>query len=101
MFQRVFAARLETLCLLVASDRQPDLDQVYSVIDEELLEWHDLFEEPFHLVFGREVHHAFDTGPVVPGSIEEGHLAARWELFDITLEIPCPLSVSLGTGSAT
>src|SRR5690606_38592614 len=41
-------------------------------------------------VVGRraEAHDAFDTGTIVPGAVEQDHLATGGEMLDITLEIP-------------
>ena len=83
-------ARVEPASLLVPPDRQPDLHEVDAVVDEEVLERHDLIEEPPDLGLARELHDPFDTGAVVPGSIEERDLAARRQLLHVALEVPLP-----------
>ena len=62
-----------------------------AVVDEELLERHDLIEEPRDLDLARELHDPFDAGAVVPGTIEERDLAARRQLLHVTLEVPLPV----------
>ena len=69
-----------------------------AVVDEELLERHDLLEESRHLGVGREPHDALDAGPVVPGPIEERDLAARRELLDVALEVPLSALCLVGDG---
>ena len=98
LLERVLVSRLEPSGLFVASDREPDLDEMDAVVDEELLERHDLFEEPGHLLVGREVHDAFDAGAVVPGPVEERDLAARRELLDVALEVPLAALPLAGSG---
>ena len=71
LLERVGAAGVQPAQLLVLADLQPDLDEVDAVVDEELLERHDLAEEASDLLGGGELHHPLDAGPVVPGPVEE------------------------------
>ena len=91
LLERVAAACIESLRLLVTADGEPDLEKMDAIVHEELLERNDLIEETHDLLVSRETHDAFDAGSVVPGSIEERNLTARRELFDVPLEIPLSL----------
>ena len=41
-----------------------------------------------HLGLRREPHHPFDAGTVVPGTVEQHHLARGREVLDVALEVP-------------
>src|SRR5215467_3651227 len=42
------------------------------------------------LLFGAKSHDLFDTGAVIPGTVEENDLPRRRQMLNITLEIPLP-----------
>jgi len=63
--------------LLLAADREPELDQLDAAADEVAFELGRLPHELEVIVVGAEAHHALDAGAVVPGAVEQHDLTAR------------------------
>ena len=70
-------ALLEAAALLLAADREPELDQVDAAAHQVALELRRLAHELQVFVVGAEAHHPLDAGAVVPGAVEQHDLAAR------------------------
>src|SRR5260370_14801675 len=78
----------EPSLLLVIADRKPVLDQDDPGAHEHSLELRTCTHEIFVLGVCAEPHDMLDARAVVPAPIEEHHLAGRWQVLDVTLEIP-------------
>ena len=78
----------EATALLLATDREPELDQVQPAAHQVTLELRRLAHELFVLGFVAEAHDALDAGPVVPRAIEQHDLAAGGQVLDVALEVP-------------
>src|SRR5690348_10498545 len=88
-------ALAEAATLFLAADREPELDDVRAVADQHALEFRALADELQVFLIGTETHHPFDTGPVVPGTVEQHDLAMGRQMLHIALEIPLA-TLSLG-----
>ena len=66
---------------------EPVLDQDDPGFDHGLLDGRDLFQELGGHLRRTETHHRFDARPVVPGAVEDDHLARRREVREITLDV--------------
>ena len=99
---RVLEPRLEAPLLLVVADREPVLDQHDAAADQHALELGAGAQELPVLVVGAEAHHALDAGAVVPGPVEQDHLARGRQVGDVALEVPLrPSRRRSGRGRAT
>jgi hypothetical protein len=87
-FSGIVRARQEAAELLLARDREPELEQPDAGAHQHAFEIRALAHE-FEIVVGRaEAHHALDAGAIVPGAVEEHDLAAGGQILDIALEVP-------------
>ena len=91
LLERVLDACLEPLLLLLVADAEPVLDEDETAADEHALELGAGTEEVPHLVLRAVAHDALDAGAVVPGAIEEDHLAGGRQMSDVALEVPLRL----------
>src|SRR5574343_1078922 len=81
-------ALAEAAALLVAADREPELDQMRAVARQHALELRRLPDKFGVFLIRTESHHPLDTGPVVPGTIKQHDLAIGRQMLYVTLEIP-------------
>src|SRR4051812_25580348 len=81
-------ALLEPPPLLLAAHGEPKLDDVNAAAHQVTFEiWH-LAQEFLVLSLIAEIHHALDTGAIIPASIKQNDLAGSRQMLDIALEIP-------------
>src|SRR6476620_5686965 len=80
--------------LLGLSDLQPDLDENYPAVDDDLFNSRAKPQKPFALFLRRKPHHIFDPRPVVPTSVENKNLARGRKLLDIALRVHLRLFAS-------
>src|SRR3954465_2047718 len=80
-------AGMEATLLLLLPDLEPDLDQPGAVVDQELLDRGAELQEPLVLLGRAETHDVLDAGAVVPAAVEDHHLAAGREAFDVALHV--------------
>src|SRR5919106_1554211 len=86
---------LEAFLLLLVAHREPVLDQDGAGTDQHALELRTRAHELLHLLVAGEAHHALDARAVVPGAVEQNHLAGSRQLLDVALEVPLsPLTVA-------
>src|SRR6266545_4013794 len=97
----MMAPRMEALELHLAADGQPELDQNDAIADEARFKQRYFFQELGGLRFAAETHDPLDAGAVVPGAVEQDHVAGGGEMLHIALEVPSPRSVSVGLVRAT
>ena len=93
-FQRlvgILQPRLEAALLLGVTDGEPVLDQPDPAADEHPLELGAGAQELLVLLVGAEPHDPLDAGAVVPGPVEQDHLAPAGQVGDVALEVPLPL----------
>src|SRR5439155_4180927 len=95
---RVVDARLESPRLLLVAHREPVLDEVDAVGDQEPLEDRALLEEPAVLLRRTKAEHRLDPRAVVPAAVEQDDLTGCGELFDVALEVPLRLLALGGDG---
>src|SRR6185436_15546751 len=88
LLRRVLEARLEPALLLLVGDRQPVLDDDDPGAQEVALELRARPHEVLVLVLRAEAHDVLDAGAVVPGAVEQDHLARRRQVRDVALEVP-------------
>jgi hypothetical protein len=81
-------ALLEAAALLLAADREPELDQVHAAAHQVALELRRLAHEFQVFLLVAESHHPLDAGTVVPGAVEQGDLASRGQVLHVALEVP-------------
>jgi hypothetical protein len=91
LLQRLLLAAVEAAKLLVLRDREPVLEQQDAGAHHHLLDFRCLAHELEVLVGRTEAHHPLNTGAVVPGPVEQNHLACRRQVLDVTLEVPLRL----------
>ena len=78
--QRVVAALLEALQLLLVGDVQEELDQHHPLGRQRPLQLDDLAVGALPLLRRREALHALDQHAPVPGAVEHGHAAPAGQL---------------------
>ncbi len=88
LLERILDPHLEAMGLLGVGDREPVLHQDDAGAHQHLLELGHRAEELLHVGLGAEAHHPLDAGPVVPGAVEQHHLAAGRQVADVALEVP-------------
>ena len=76
-------------------DREPQLGERETALDQHLLEQRGLPQEDLVLTVAGEAHHALDAGAVVPGPVEQHDLPGGRQLGDVAVEVPL---ASLGLG---
>jgi len=81
-------ALLEAAALLLATDREPELDQVHAAPHQVAFELGRLAHEFEIFLLVAESHHPLDAGAVVPGAVEQGDLASRGQVLHVALEVP-------------
>ena len=75
--------------LLILADIEKVLAQDNAILDDHLpLDQGGHCQEPLVLLVGAEAHHSLDPGAVVPGAVEEDHLAGRGQMLDVALKVP-------------
>ena len=79
----------EASSLFLATDGEPELDQVDSAAGQKALEFRALAHEFEILVISAETHDAFDTGTVIPGAVKQYDFTGSRQMFYVTLEVPC------------
>ena len=84
-------ARLKPAQLFLPRYREPVLEQQDAGADHHLLQFRRLAHELEIVVRLAEAHHPLDSGPVVPGPVEQHDLSARRQVLDIALEVPLAL----------
>ncbi len=87
-FQRVVDALLQAAGLFVAADVQPQLDQDDARLGQHPLEMRGVVQEALMLLGRAEAHDRLDSGPIVPGAVEDHDLARRRQMGGVALEIP-------------
>src|SRR3954454_17719894 len=88
---RVLQPGLEAPLLLGVAHGEPVLDQHDPAADEHALEFRARTEELHVLLVGAESHDPFHAGAVVPGPVEQDHLARSGQVGDVALEVPLAL----------
>ncbi|CPZ28147.1 Uncharacterised protein [Mycobacteroides abscessus] len=91
MANRVGAPGRKAGQLLLAADREPQLDQVRTRIHQHPFIFRSLTQELRTLRGGAVAHHALDTCPVVPGTVHQHDLATAGQVGGVPLEIPLRL----------
>ncbi len=79
---------LEALLLLLVTDREPVLDEGDAGAGQHPLELGAGAQELAVLPVGAKAHHPLDSGPVVPGAVEQHHLPGGGQVGHVALEIP-------------
>ena len=79
---------LEAPALLLVRDRKPVLEELDAGPHQHALEFRHLAHELEVLDRIAEPHDALDARPVVPGAIEEHHVAPCGQMLHIALEVP-------------
>ncbi len=88
LLQRVALALEELAQLLGAADGEPELDEDDAVLHQHVLELGELGEEAGALRGRAPAEDVLDDGAVVPGAVEEHHLARGRQVRDVALEVP-------------
>ncbi len=91
VLERIVAARDEAPQLFLAAHREPVLEQQDAAVGEHALQLRRLAHELQVLQRRTEAHDPLDAGAVVPGAVEEDHLAGGGQMLDVALEIPLAL----------
>ena len=91
VLERIVAARDEAPQLFLAAHREPVLEQQDAAVGEHALQLRRLAHELQVLQRRTEAHDPLDAGAVVPGAVEEDHLAGGGQVLDVALEIPLAL----------
>jgi hypothetical protein len=79
---------LETPLLLLVVHRKPILDEIDARSHQLLLEHWTGAKELLIFVLVAELHHALDSGAIVPTPIEQDDFASGRKFGDVALEIP-------------
>ncbi len=88
LFQGMGFPFAESTSLFIATDGDPELDQVDTASDQVPFELGCLPHELGVFGVAAEVHDSFDASSVVPGTIEHHDLAGGREVADVALEVP-------------
>lgn len=97
-FGGVSEALLEAALLFGIADREPVFDEDDAGADEHAFEFRAGAEELTDIGFRAKPHDAFDAGAVVPGAVEEDHLAGSGEMGNIALKVPLSFFTFGGDG---
>ncbi len=85
--QWIVDALAEAPLLFIFADIQKVFEQDDAALDHCRLKTRCEFKEPFGLFLRTEAHHALDTRPIIPGSVENHDFASSRELLDIALHV--------------
>ena len=86
--ERMNLTLFEASSLFLATDGEPELDQVDSAAGQKALEFRALAHEFQIQTIGAETHDTLDAGPVVPRTVEQYDFTGGGQVFYVTLEVP-------------
>lgn len=87
MPDRIVDPGAEPPLLFLLPHLEPDLDEMYAAVDDELLDDRTKQEKPLMLFGSAESHDVFHSGPIVPTAVEDHDLPARGKALDVSLHI--------------
>src|SRR6056297_1476344 len=79
---------VKPLQLRFLSNRQKELEERNAFPDQHRLELRRLSQKVREFGFAAKSHHPFNTGPVVPGPVEQYDFTGTGQVLHVPLEIP-------------